>query len=75
VKQEPVDDALDWRPEKKCRVFMDAVVVPTLASILSKPPKFDTDQCSREEMEKTLGKLRNVCFSTSLRILSMLNFL
>jgi hypothetical protein len=58
VKQEPVDDIMlvDSRPPKKRRVFMDAVVVPTLASILAKRPGVVTN----EEKEEQMKKLQNV---------------
>lgn len=52
VKHEPMDN-IDLRPPKKQRVFMDAVVVPTLASIFRK-------RITREEKEQHMKKLQNV---------------
>lgn len=55
VKHEPMD-SIDLRPLKKQRVFMDAVVVPTLASILRK----QTMVITPEEKEQHMKKLQNV---------------
>jgi hypothetical protein len=59
VKHESIDD-IDFRPPKRRRVLMDAVVVPTLASILRQRSKVTT----REEKEQQMKKLQNVCAST-----------
>lgn len=56
VKQEPIDTVTDLRPLKKQRVILDAVVVPTLASILAKRGGGIT----KEEKEQQMKKLQNV---------------
>jgi len=55
VKQEATDDVIELRPTKRKRVVLDAVVVPTLASILAKHPRVIT----KEEKEKQMKKLQN----------------
>jgi hypothetical protein len=63
IKQEPVDCVMvvDSKPLKKRKVVMDAVVVPTLASVLAKQSK----EITKEEKEEQMKKLQNVCVGIS----------
>ena len=73
VKPEPYDIGPDHtfenteedapRPTKLCKVFMEAVVVPTVASVLRRPVQglASVKTMDDKEMQKKQEKLCNVC--------------
>jgi hypothetical protein len=60
IKPEPLDDEVDLRPAKRPRYFLEAVEVPTLASVLKRENSV-VPTVSQGKYDESIGKFTNVC--------------